>query len=87
MLPGKSFAQSVEENLKAFRIGRRQDQKRASAVYRANRSIEVDEFANKLGMSTKYVASKEQLSRAKGLGKPPETEDFRNRGDPQGELR
>ena len=49
MLPGKSFAQSVEENLKAFRIGLRQDQEKASAVYRANRSIEVDEFANKLG--------------------------------------
>jgi hypothetical protein len=48
MVPGKSFAQGVEENLKAFRIGRRQDQETASAIHRANRSIEVDEFANEL---------------------------------------
>src|SRR5262250_3179460 len=48
MLPGKSFAQGVEENLKALRIGRRQDQESASAIHRTNRSVEVNEFTNEL---------------------------------------
>src|SRR5215470_13727931 len=48
MLPGKSFAQAVEENLKALRIGRWQDQERTSAIHRANRSVEVNEFTNEL---------------------------------------
>src|SRR5215471_2703423 len=48
MLPGKSFAQAVEENLKALRIGCRQDQERAGSIHRANRSVEVNEFTNEL---------------------------------------
>src|SRR5215831_8552558 len=48
MLPGKSFAQAVEENLKALRIGCRQDQERAGSIHRANRSVEVKEFTNEL---------------------------------------
>src|SRR6516164_39965 len=48
MLPGKSFAQGVEENLKALRVGRGQDQESASAIHRANRSVEVNEFTNEL---------------------------------------
>jgi hypothetical protein len=48
MLPGKSFAQGVKENLKTLRVGRRQDQECASAIHRANRSVEVNEFTNEL---------------------------------------
>ena len=48
MLPGKSFAQAVEENLKALRIGCRQDQERAGSIHRANRSVEVNKFTNEL---------------------------------------
>src|SRR5215475_4961615 len=48
MLSGKSFAQAVEENLKALRIGCRQDQERAGSIHRANRSVEVNEFSNEL---------------------------------------
>src|SRR5215467_3081231 len=48
MLSGKSFAQGVKENLKALRVGRGQDQESASAIHRANRSVEVNEFTNEL---------------------------------------
>src|SRR6266436_809574 len=48
-LAGVLLGQCGQENLEAFRIGRRHDQIDASSVLRADGAIEVDVFANELG--------------------------------------
>ena len=48
-LPAVLLGQCLQENLEAFRIGRRHDQIDASSVLRADGAIEVDVFADELG--------------------------------------
>ena len=48
-VPGVFFAQDVQKNLEAFRIGRRHDQIDASSVLRADCAIQIDVFTNELG--------------------------------------
>ena len=48
-LPAVLPGQSLEENLEAFRVGRRHDQIDASSVLWGDGAMEVDVFANKLG--------------------------------------
>jgi hypothetical protein len=48
-LPGVLLGQCFQENLEAFRVGRRHDQIDASSILRADCAVEVDVFANELG--------------------------------------
>ena len=47
-LPGILLGQCLQENLEAFRIGRRHDQVDAGSSLRADGAIQVDVFANEL---------------------------------------
>src|ERR1700757_4843958 len=47
-LPGVLLGQCLQENLEAFRIGRRHDQIDAGSILRADGAIQVDVFANEL---------------------------------------
>src|SRR5258707_15794264 len=47
-LPRVLLGQCLQENLEAFRIGRRHDQIDAGSILRADSAIQVDVFANEL---------------------------------------
>src|ERR1700738_1944508 len=49
ILPGKFSGEDVEENLEACRIRCRHDEIDTRSVLRADRSVQVDVFANELG--------------------------------------
>src|ERR1700730_11016659 len=49
ILSGKFSGEDIEEDLEACRIRSRHDQINAHSVLRANRSVQVDVFANELG--------------------------------------